>query len=345
MRLPAGVGASLPRQAQRGAGRPDRHRDRGRAAVAPTTWAGPRGGPPASGRERVIVARERQERRLGPGTATRTSTLARAAPLVPARCQAAAGCSPSGHAQAGPQRARARSRAAALPHDRRSRGHRAGVRRARGRGDDAATAGGPMSAGDGGEGWEAWVLRRGSSPAYPAGLEDLGDRAPKVLYGCGDRGLVSDLDPGPRRDDRRRRAAQAPTAWRSPSTSAGCSVAAGITVVSGMARVASTRPRIAERSPATAPRSRSSAAARTSSTRRASGACTVDILTSGGAVISEAPSGRSARAVGLSGAKPDHGRAGAITIVVEAARALRLADHGGLGARPCSALSAPSPGR
>ena len=84
---------------------------------------------------------------------------------------------------------------------------------------------------------DIWELCRGH-PGYPAALEDLdavdGQRSPERLYGCGDRALVTGLDPagavtivGARRC----------TAYgRETATElAGSLAAAGIVVVSGMA--------------------------------------------------------------------------------------------------------------
>jgi DNA processing protein len=39
-----------------------------------------------------------------------------------------------------------------------------------------------------------WTLRRGER-GYPASLDDLGDRAPRMIHGLGDRELLAELDP------------------------------------------------------------------------------------------------------------------------------------------------------
>jgi DNA processing protein len=80
----------------------------------------------------------------------------------------------------------------------------------------------------------AWRVRRGERP-YPAALEDLGNRAPQVLYGCGSHALLAGWD-----------AAAAVTIVGSRRASSyGIEVAeelgtllagAGLMVVSGMAR-------------------------------------------------------------------------------------------------------------
>jgi DNA processing protein len=78
-----------------------------------------------------------------------------------------------------------------------------------------------------------WTLCRGES-GYPECLEDLGDRAPGVLHGLGDRDLVSGLDPD--------RAVTIVGARRSGAYGRGVAHelgygagAAGLVVVSGMA--------------------------------------------------------------------------------------------------------------
>ena len=78
-----------------------------------------------------------------------------------------------------------------------------------------------------------WTLRRGES-GYPGCLDDLGGRAPGVLYGLGDRSLVSELNPD--------RAVTIVGARRSGAYGRGVAHelgygagAAGLVVVSGMA--------------------------------------------------------------------------------------------------------------
>jgi DNA processing protein len=81
---------------------------------------------------------------------------------------------------------------------------------------------------------DVWSLKRGE-PGYPSGLDALGERAPEVLYGCGDASVLAEWDP-----------AEAVTIVGSRRASPyGIGVAeelgrllaaAGLTVVSGMAR-------------------------------------------------------------------------------------------------------------
>ena len=71
-----GVGAPLSRQAERGARRPDRHLRCRSSGPAPQQMAAGAAVDSASVRERVVAARERQERRLGPGRCNAEMTLA-----------------------------------------------------------------------------------------------------------------------------------------------------------------------------------------------------------------------------------------------------------------------------
>ena len=111
LQLPRRRGAALPGQAQRRAGRPDRHPRRGARSRAPRRSAAAPGEPSAAVRERVCAARERQEARLGPGrcNAEMTPAEARECALEPGRRGAArrALLAPAA------QRPRPRSRAAA----------------------------------------------------------------------------------------------------------------------------------------------------------------------------------------------------------------------------------------
>lgn len=79
----------------------------------------------------------------------------------------------------------------------------------------------------------SWRLVRGG-PGYPAGLDELGDRAPPVLYGLGDRDLVADLRPGDAVTIVGSR--RAGVYGREVATELGAgAAAAGLVVVSGMA--------------------------------------------------------------------------------------------------------------
>jgi DNA processing protein len=79
-----------------------------------------------------------------------------------------------------------------------------------------------------------WSVRAGDGD-YPAALADLDERAPKVMYGCGDRGALRAWDPGA--------AVTIVGARRASGYGVGVGeelgrllAAAGLTVVSGMAR-------------------------------------------------------------------------------------------------------------
>ena len=199
----------------------------------------------ASVRERVIAARERQERRLGPGAAMRRWPCGAARTLRDDRPRGDGRCSPPGHAELGLSGRGARQGvAASAPHD---RGPRDGSARGESRHDHVARA--------------LTLRRRASSErrarrltlgdppgraGYPAALLDLGAGAPDAALRLRRPAVIEGLEPG--------HTVTIVGSRRASSYGLGVAeelarllAAAGLVVVSGMAAGSTPRP-IAARS-------------------------------------------------------------------------------------------------